>query len=121
MHIPVVLCTFMGLTLMMTTDIGALNASVSNDGRLLEMEAEQVADTSVHTLKPAAPPAGNSSAAATQLILGMVLLVIGFSIHALMTMKKEDRSVHVSIKRPSSAADQAPKRSRRYMALYWLE
>lgn len=122
-HALIVLPIMAGF-LLMAGGRSALRADLmTGDGTILSTDAGVRQPKETLVLKPTpesmhAAAKGNARNAGVQLILGLLLVMIGFTMHVLFLMK-DDRSVHITrmngsgIKRKSGAA--------RALEAYWLE
>jgi len=122
-------CNVAGIALLITG--GSVNykaqlvENLTSGGTTLHMQ-EQLNDEVVPMFKPvpeqlhgAATDLSAAVESSVLLILGMLLLLIGFGLHALFTMRDE-RQVHISTAKRNKQDDLQPRR-RRYLEIYWLE
>lgn len=117
-----------GMVLLIATSAQTMHAEslekLSNDGaQIIALDYSRGIDTSVqHTLRPAAPhviTSTSTTGSTVQIILGMLLVLIGFCIHALLIMRNE-RPVPVRIVNTDKSRETGSV-IRRALEVYWVE
>ncbi|OGJ61067.1 hypothetical protein A3C37_03315 [Candidatus Peribacteria bacterium RIFCSPHIGHO2_02_FULL_53_20] len=118
----------MGLTMLGLGGVGHLLGNLTGQGSVTSVTAEETAGVIAPAMIAAAPHAaapvleGTSTAAGITIILGMILILSGLMLHALLLLRMgTERSVPVHVKERRRETVERGARMQRAIEVFWVE